>query len=133
MKTILRGFLINLFSILITAHLLPGLVISGGLYTIFYATLVFMVINALIVPVLKIMFLPLNLLTLGFFSWAVNVLALYILTTVVPQIKITSYFFPGLSVSGITLPAIELNVLYVAIIASFMIGFISHFLKWMSK
>lgn len=120
-------------SLLVTSKLLPGLELEGGLRTYFYSTLVFMLINALIVPVLKIMFLPLNLLTLGLFSWAVNVLALYLLTTVVPQVRIVSYFFSGTTINGFTIPPMDLNVLYVAIIASFVIGFTSHFLQWLIK
>ena len=133
MKSILRGFLIDLIALVVTSKLIPGLLFDGGINTYVYSALLFMAINFLIVPLLKIMFLPLNILTLGLFSWAVNVLALYILTTIMPNLKIIPYFFAGYNFSGIIFPAFELNVLYVAIVASFMIGFISHFLHWLSK
>lgn len=133
MKTILRNFLINLGSLWVTSQILPGLVFQGGLKTLAIAAAVFMVINILIVPLLRIMFLPLNLLTLGFFSFAVNVLALYILTAAVPQFKIIPYYFPGTFINGIVIPSMELSVLYVAILASFMIGFATHLLQWLTK
>lgn len=131
MKRLLRYFLINLASLFLTTRLVPGLMIDGGFRTLAYAALVFMMINFLIVPVLKLMFLPLNLLTLGIFSWIINVLALYLLTTIVPQIKLVPFFFPGYNLSGFSIPAMELNVLYVAIFASFVIGFTSHIFQWL--
>lgn len=131
MKRLLRYFLINLASLFLTTRLVPGLMIDGGFRTLAYAALVFMMINFLIVPVLKLMFLPLNLLTLGIFSWIINVLALYLLTTIVPQIKLVPFFFPGYNLSGFSIPAMELNVLYVAILASFVIGFTSHIFQWL--
>lgn len=133
MKTALRLFLINATALYLTAAFIPGLVLDGGIRTIVYASVIFMLINLLIVPILKIMFLPLNLLTLGIFSWAINVLALYLLTTLVPQLRIVSFNFTGANLAGVMFPAMELNMLAVAIIASFMIGFISHFLSWLMK
>lgn len=90
-----------------------------------------MIINFLLVPLLKILFLPLNLLTLGLFAWITNVLALYALTTLVSDFKLLSYAFPGYNLSGFVIPAYDLSPFFVAIVASFMIGFITHFLQWL--
>lgn len=91
-----------------------------------------MIINLLLVPLLKILFLPLNLLTLGLFAWITNVLALYALTTVVSDFKLTSYAFSGINLSGFIVPAYELSPFMVAIVASFIIGMITHFLQWLT-
>ncbi len=133
MKTILRIFLINLAALYLSARLLPGLMLNGGLKTLITASIAFMFINLLIVPLLRIMFLPLNLLTLGIFSWAVNVLALYFLTLMVPQFKIVPFEFPGANLNGFIIPSADLSTLYVAIIASFLIGLITHLMLWISK
>jgi len=133
MKTILRNFLINLGAIWVTTIVLPGLTYDGGLRSLFIGAIAFMFINWLIVPLLKVMFLPLNLLTLGIFGWAVNVIALYLMTTVLPQFKLVPFTFSGINLSWIIIPPISLNVLEVAIVASFSIGFISHLLQWLIK
>lgn len=96
-------------------------------------SVVFMAINWLIVPLLKVMFLPLNLLTLGIFGWAVNVVALYFLTTVMPQFKLIPYDFPGLNLGWVIIPPTSMSLLIVAIVASLLIGLISHFLRWLVK
>lgn len=92
---------------------------------------VFMLINFILVPLLKILFLPLNLLTVGLFAWLVNVLALYALTTIVSDFVLMPYYFPGAAIAGISIPAVQLTTFWVAVVASFMIGIITHFLQWL--
>lgn len=94
--------------------------------------LAFMGINFLLVPILKILFLPLNLLTLGLFAWITNVLALFALTTVVSDFQLIPYVFPGYNYNGFNLPSYDLSPFLVAIVASFLIGIITHFLQWLS-
>ncbi len=132
MKTLLKFFLINFVSLLITTNLIPGLTYSGGVRSLLIGALAFMLINLILVPLLKILFLPLNLLTLGLFAWLINVLALYALTTVVSDFALVPYNFPGASIGGFTVPATELTTFWVAVVASFMIGLITHFLQWLS-
>lgn len=133
MKSLFRNFLLNLVTLWGVSYVIPGFTFSGGFRTLAIGAVVFMLINMAIVPLLKILFLPLNLLTLGLFTWAINVVALYLLTTVVPQFKLIPYSFPGANLGGVNIPAVDLNVLWVAILASFLIGFISHFFHWLTK
>lgn len=132
MKTLLRYFLINLVSLYITTRYLPGLTYNGGIKSLLLGAAAFMLINFILVPLLKILFLPLNLLTIGLFSWLINVIALYALTTIVSDFSLMPYNFPGTSISGITIPAMELTTFWVAVVASFMIGTITHFLQWLA-
>lgn len=133
MKSLLRNYLLNLITLWGVSTFLPGLVYSGGLPTLLLGALGLMVINLLIIPLLKIMFLPLNILTLGLFTWVINVVALYLLTTLIPQIKLVPFVFTGYNLNGFTIPSHELTILQVAIVASFLIGLVSHFLQWLSK
>lgn len=132
MKTLLRYFLINLVSLYLTIQFLPGLTYRGGFKSLAVGAAAFMLINFILVPLLKILFLPLNLLTLGLFSWVINVLALFALTTIVSEFALLPYHFPGGIFFGVTLPPLELNTFWVAVVASFMIGVITHFLQWIA-
>lgn len=132
MKTLLRIFLINLVSLLVTTKLIPGLTYTGGLRSLLVGAAAFMLINLLLVPLLKLLFLPLNLLTLGLFAWITNVLALFALTTIVSDFVLLPYNFLGLTIAGFTIPPIELSVFWVAVVASFLIGVITHFMQWLS-
>lgn len=132
MKTLLRYFLINLVSLYATTKFIPGLTYTGGVKSLAIGALVFMLINFILVPLLKILFLPLNLLTVGIFSWLINVLALYALTTIVSDFKLLPYNFPGATVLGISIPQTDLTTFWVAVAASFLIGIITHFLQWLA-
>lgn len=133
MKGLFRGFLINFAALFFATELLPGLRYDGGFKTLAVGAVMFMVINFAVVPLLKVLLLPLNLLTFGFFTWATHVIALFFLTILVPQFRIVPFVFTGLGIAGFVIPQIELNVLQVAIIASFLIGLTSNFLQWLSK
>lgn len=133
MKTLLRNLLINMVAVYGTSFVVSGFTYQDGLKGLVLGAIGLMVVNLAIVPLLKIMFLPLNLLTFGFFTWVINVIALYVLTTVLPYLKLMPFYFPGTSLNGLIIPALDLNVLHVAIIASFLIGLISNFLHWLTK
>lgn len=131
MRTLLRYFLINLVSLYAATRILPGLTYTGGFKGLAIGAVVFMLINWILVPLLKILFLPLNLLTVGIFAWLINVLALYALTTIVSDFQLLPYNFAGFSSSIVSIPAMELSSFWVAVVASFIIGVISHFLQWL--
>lgn len=130
MKKLLRFYLINLVSLWITAQIVKGLIFTGGARALLTGALVFALINLVLVPLLKLLLLPLNLMTLGIFSWITNVLALYALTVIVPSVRLVPYRFPGFSSGGFSIPSIDLSPLWVAVLASVLIGIITHFLHW---
>lgn len=132
MKKLLRYYLINVASLWVTSQIIPGLQFSGGVRTLLVGGAAFAIINFLLVPFLKILFLPLNLLTLGIFSWLINVLALYALTTIVSGINLVPYTFEGFAAGGFSIPVTGLTTFWVAVVASFAIGVITHFLQWIA-
>lgn len=133
MKRILRIFLISIFALWLTSKLVQGFSYGGSNETLVGAAAAFTAINLFVRPILRLFFLPLNLLTLGLFSWVVNVLVLYILTLIIPAIKITAFDFPGFSWQGLILPTMHFNLLFAFVVSSFVISFISSFLNWLAK
>jgi putative membrane protein len=73
-------FLIRLvataIALLAAAWLVPGIVVTGGVWTYLAVALIFGVINATIGTVLKVMTCPLIVLTLGLFTLVINGLML---------------------------------------------------------
>lgn len=131
MKGLLRNFLINLFTLWTTAHLVLGFKINGGIETYLFGSFILSLILIFIKPLLKILFLPINFLTLGLFSWVVNVAVLYLLTLFVPQIEVAPFQFPGFSHQGFTIPAFYLNSFESYLATSFVLSIISNFLTWL--
>lgn len=133
MKSIIKHFLINLGALWITTQILPAISLTGGIKGLFIGALAFMVANILLVPILKILLLPLNLLTLGLFAWLSNVIALYFLVNVVPYFEVGVYHFSGIYWEGYAIPSVDLTVFQVVIVASFILGFIINFANWLTK
>jgi putative membrane protein len=132
-KSLLRNFLINLVAIYTAARLIPGFQVTGGIRSFVLGAIGLMLLNMFVVPLLKITFLPLNLLTLGLFAWVLNVVALYALTSFLPDFKLVPYDFAGANIAALNIPSQSLSVLEVAILTSFLVGFISHFLLWLAE
>lgn len=128
----LRYFLINLVSLwAVTEILKGGLVYNGGIQTLMLGALVFAAINIILIPLLKILFLPLNILTLGLFAWLTNVIGLYVLTSTVPQFRLLPYHFSGFTYNGFMAPQADLTAFWVAVMASVLIGLFTHILHWL--
>lgn len=133
MKKLLRKYLFSLGALWISSQILPALVIQGELKGLALAALAFMIADIILIPLLKVLFLPLNLLTLGIFAWITNVLALYALVSVLPELELLPYHFPGIDLVGFIIPPIEMPNFMVAVVASFLIGGIIHILNWLAK
>ena len=133
MKKLLRSILINVYALWLTSLVIAGFTYNGGGQTLALAAVIFGVLNLLVRPLVKLFLLPINLLTLGLLGWLVNVLMLYLLTLLVPQIKIEAFDFPGFAYKGFIIPALKVSQFYCAVLASFLISFISGFLHWLSK
>jgi putative membrane protein len=71
MRILLR-ILINAVALAITAYLLPGIVISGGIVGFLLVAVIFGVVNALIRPIISLLSMPITCLTLGLFSLVIN-------------------------------------------------------------
>lgn len=80
---------------MLTVNLVPGISVSGGWTTILLVALVWSVIVMVIKPVLTILTLPINLLTLGLFSFVLNALLFWAMALIVPGFAVAG-FFPAL-------------------------------------
>lgn len=133
MKGFLRSFLIYAIALWAANQLFSGVSFTKGYETLAVTAVVLGLANLLIKPLLNILLLPINLLTLGTFRWIVNVGILFIVTMVVPDFQITSFLFPGFSYQGMTFPAIFLGAIPAFIVVSFFLSFASGFLFWLAK
>lgn len=133
MKHLIRQYLINLGALWATTEILPALTVSGEIRGVLIGALALMLTNIFLVPLLKVLLLPLNLLTLGLFAWLSNVLALYFLTITLPYFQVSSYQFLGFTYQGFVIPSFNLSPFFVVVLASLILGFIIHFLNWLIK
>jgi len=133
MKSLLRNTLINSLSLFVLAQVVPGLTIHGGFITYIMGGLALSLLFLIVKPILNIISLPLNLVTLGLFSFLINAIIFYLLTVFVTSISITSFTFPGFSFSGFIAPKIFFNTLFAFIIVALLQSVIVSFLSWLIR
>lgn len=88
-------------ALLLIAEFVPGVTISS-FYTAVIVALCWGVMSVTIRPVLGILTLPINMLTLGLFSFVLNALLFWLLAVLVPGFSVAG-FIPALSGSVILL------------------------------
>lgn len=89
MYLLLRWF-ISAATLLLVAYLVPGFHVSGW-YAAFIAALVLGLVNALIRPIILVLTLPVNILTLGLFTLVVNAFMLYLVSTIVKGFEVNGF------------------------------------------
>ncbi|MEK7533311.1 MAG: phage holin family protein [Patescibacteria group bacterium] len=133
MKYLLRVFLFHSFSLWLVSQIIPALVISGGWPVLLMAGLVLSLLMLLVAPLLKILFIPINLLTFGLLSWVINVVVLYLLTVFVSGVSVVAWTFPGLSIAGFVLPEIAFSSFISFILVSLSLSMLINVLHDISE
>ena len=109
---ILIRWIILTVSIIAASYMLEGIHISG-FFSAFFAAAALGILNALFRPILLILTLPINVLTLGLFTFIINALML----------KMASGIIPGFEVHGFWTAVI--GSLIISVISSLLNSFIS--------
>lgn len=112
MQGLFIRWLILTVAILICAYLIEGIYV-GGFFSALVAAAFLGILNALLRPVLLIITLPINILTLGLFTFVINAILLLMVSGVVTGLEIRSFW----SALG--------GALIIAIISWILLSFIS--------
>jgi putative membrane protein len=93
MYILLRWFL-NAVVLLLVAFLVPGFSVNS-FYTALIVALILGIVNAIIKPILVILTLPINILTLGLFTFIINAVLILFVSTIVKGFTVDG-FVPAL-------------------------------------
>ncbi len=85
----LRWFL-NALILLLVSYVVPGITFSGT-WPLLITVIVLGLVNALIRPILIILTLPINLLTLGLFTFIINALMFWLVSSIVKGFEIKDF------------------------------------------
>jgi len=133
MRSLIKNSALNGLSLFILTLILPGVTVAGGYTTYIIGGLFLAVMFKVLKPMLNLISLPLNLITLGMFSFLINVFIFYLATVLVPDISINSFTFEGASFGGFVIPRVSLNIFFAYIAASFLHVSIVSTLHWLIK
>lgn len=113
---LLKPLIISCLTLFVLAYFLPTISYMDWT-TLVLATLVMTLLNKVAHPILKILFLPINIVTLGLFSIILNVALLWLVT----------YLVPGFHIEAMTLFGVEFSQFLSLLIASILIGIFQNF------
>lgn len=132
MKFLARAFVFSVFTLWLTSQFISALSVSGGIATYLIGGAVFGFLDLIVKPMLKILFIPINFLTLGLAGWLVNVIILYILTVLVYSISVSPWTTPNISLMGISVDPYRLGLFPTFVIISLAITAILDILRRIS-
>ena len=89
MKILIHWFLSSL-AIMVAAYVLPGIHVSS-FWAAVVAALVIGILNVLVKPVLIVLTLPINILTLGLFTFVINALLILLASSIVKGFEVESF------------------------------------------
>lgn len=90
--SLILSIIINTIAVLITSYLLSGIHIRSFWIAIIVA-IVLGIVNAIIRPILFIITLPINILTLGLFSFIIMGLCVWLVSAIVPGFKVDGFWW----------------------------------------
>jgi putative membrane protein len=133
MKHLVRVFLFNIFALWLTSQILPTVLIPGTWQLMMFSGLILSILMLIVVPILKILFIPINILTFGVLSWSINVIVMYLLTIFVPEIQIRAWTFPGVTWMGFVIPSVHLSYFFALIVTALLLTGITDILHSVSE
>jgi len=133
MRFILQALFFHSFALWLVSEVLPALTIPGGWQSLLFAGGILTLLTLLVTPMLKILFIPINIITFGLLSWMIHVIVLYLLTIFVPSVAVVPWRYEGLSLSGFVIPAISFSYPISLIIVSLAVTFVVNLLYDISK
>lgn len=89
---ILITILLSTIAVFVTAHILPGVHVRG-FGTALVVAVVLAVINAFIRPLLLILTLPINILTLGLFTFVIMGALVLLVSKIVPGFDVDGFWW----------------------------------------
>lgn len=126
MRNIFKSLLFSLIALFGAARIIEGFSFGNDIAVLAAAAIVLGVVNSFLKPILKLVTLPLNLMTLGFSSLLVNVVLLHFTVQVVPGLLIEAFHFPGLDVgssyANFTLPSLDIPAVGTLLLTSIIIS-----------
>ena len=87
---ILINWLVSGISVVIAAYLLPGVHVRDFFVALVVA-LVLGIINAILKPILVVLTLPINIVTLGLFTFVINAFLVLLTTALVPGFTVDNF------------------------------------------
>jgi len=130
MRGLLKDITIIFLSVYMVSLVLNGLIVESLIGMIMLAIVLYFG-NKIVHPIVQIILLPLNLLSLGIFSAASTLISLYLATLFVKGVTVIPFTLQGTSFFGLQTTSISFNTILSFIVISVTIYFVEKVLFWL--
>jgi len=108
---IILKWLIASIAIILTGFLVPGVTVAS-FWTALWLAVFLAVINIILKPILIVLTLPINILTLGLFTFVINAILILIASSVIKGFEINGFWVAMLFSVVLSIVSYVLNVLF---------------------
>lgn len=131
MKRVIRAFAIYALILWFLATYIGGIEFGNDAKILLSGALALTLAELFLKPIINLLLLPFNLVTLGVFRWVSNGLMLYIATLLVPGFLLAPFTYPGFSSNLFIIPSVQLGLVGAYIFLSFTLSIIASFVFWL--
>jgi len=127
MKKILKYTLLITFSLITANQIWQNIYFQNIPGTIVKVAFILSIFEIVLKPIIKILLLPINILTLGTFRIIINTFGLYLVTFLFSDFQIENINSPAFSFFGLQIPEFHFANFFAYLVTSFTISFILYF------
>lgn len=131
MKHLIRSTLINSLSLFIVSFAFSAITVKGGFSSYIIAGAILTILSVLFDPIVKILTLPFNILTMGLLSFLTTLVSLFTLTLFFQNVKVTNFIFHGFSFAGLEIREIFFSGFLSFVAISATIYFLNKLMDWL--
>lgn len=127
MRKILKYTLLLTFSLISTSYIWGNLYFQNIPSTIIKIALVLAIFELILKPIIKVITIPINILTLGFFRIIINTLGLYLAVFLFEGFRVGNINSPATKILGFSIPQSDFHGFWAYLVTSFTISLILYF------
>ncbi len=133
MKKILKFTLLISFALVTQNQLWKNLVFEQTIWTIIKVAFILSIFELLLKPIIRILLLPINILTLGLFRIVINTFGFYLAIFLLSDFQVNSIKTASTFWQGINIPGFIFNGFWAFVVSSMSLNILLYFFKLIIK
>lgn len=130
MRSLIRHWFLYILTLFLLDQAFSFITIANPT-TLLAAGTALYILNTIGRPILKILWLPINLITLGLFAWVINILVVFLVVLFVPGFSLNLFDTPTIELGRFIIPALHLKLFWTYFTFSCMLSWGVGILGWL--
>lgn len=128
-KKFLKFSLLFIFALIVENQIWHNLEFGITPWTYIKVAAILSIFEILLKPIVKILLLPINFLTLGTIRLVIDTFGLYLATFFLEDFRVNNIYSPGTNWQGITIPTLNFSNFFAYLVSSLTLGFLIYIYK----